>query len=460
MISALQLILWVDFITMAVCSSFYKNHQNNQILGVTLSKEHAKTSEVREIVKGFSRACYILLGFSIGLTFLLLVEAIHSYAEFYMLILVLGNLFANWFLIHQYEQKLLLTKKKNNWIYQSNHIVTVDLNVTKEKGKSSVSVLWSWGFFCLSFVPTIYLLLNTKAQGTYPIFLSLIGPLTQLTTIYLYHKMKYQHALVLSDDSETNKECAKAEERINTMAATLSGLAMLVFWILFSFSIIHTNNSTLSVLPAILLVGAMLFIGSWQQKKTRFIESKFLKEESLASDGVYEQESIWKWGFYNNPNDPRIIVPKRVANMGFTINIGRPLGKVIGLGIYAMILVILFFVIFSGTKDYKITSSGSQIMIDAAMYDMNIQKDQIVSIYVTDQIPSGTRTNGYGGAAKRFGNFSLNGFGKCKLYLYNSVHKYIVIEMEESNPSYVIVNDKTEDKTDDLYQMLEKWFEE
>lgn len=458
MISSLQIILLVVFGTMAVSSLFYKNHQYNQILGVTISKEHARTSEVREIVKRYGRACYIVLLLSSGFSFLL--YRIHSYAEFYMLILVIGNLFANWFMIHQYEQKLLLLKKSNNWVYQSNHVVTVDLNVTKEKGKSSVSVIWSWGFLCLSFIPTIYLLLNAKAQGTYPIFLSFIGPLIQLTTIYLYHKMKYQHTLVLSDDSETNKACARAEERINTMAATLSGLAMLVFWILFSFSIIHTNNGVLSVLPAVLLAGAMLFIASWQQKKIRAIESKFFKEESLGGDGVYEQESTWKWGFYYNPSDPRIIVPKRVANMGFTINIGRPIGKVLGCGIFVMIFAILFVVLYSGTKDYTITSNNTQIMIDAAMYDMNIQKDQVVSISVAEQIPSGTRTNGYGGMAKRFGNFSLNGYGKCKLYLYNKVHKYIVIEMEGSNPGYVIVNDNSEEKTDQLYQTLKQWFAE
>lgn len=460
MILSLLIILWIVFGTMAASSLFYKNYQNNQILGVTLSKEHTKTSEVQGIIKSFSKACYMVLLLFAALSLLLLVDGFHSYAEFYMLILVIGNLFANWFIIHQHEQKLLITKKNNNWIYQSKHVVTVDLNVTKEKGKSSVSVIWSWGFFCLSFIPAIYLFLNTKAQDTYPILLSLIGPLTQLTTIYLYYKMKYQHAIVLSDNSETNKACASAVERINTMAATLSGFAMLVFWILFSFSIIHTSNGFLFVIPAVLLVTAMLFIASWQQKKIRIIESNFFNEETLGNDGVYEQESTWKWGFYYNPNDPRIMVPKRVASMGFTINIGRPIGKALCFGIYAMILAVLFVTLFSGAKDYNITSNNTQIMIDAAMYDMNIQKDQVASVSITDHIPSGTRTNGYGGMKKRFGNFSLNEYGKCKLYLYNTVHKYIVIEMKDTNPSYVIVNDKTEEKTEGLYQTLEQWFEE
>jgi uncharacterized membrane protein len=445
---------------MAGCSLIYKNYQKNQILGVTLSKEHANTAEVQEIVKRYKNACYMIFLLFIGLSLLLLIDGISSYAEFYMLVLVIGNLFAHWLIIHHYEQKLLLIKKNNKWIYQSTKVVTVDLNVTKEKGKSSVSVIWSWGFFCLSFIPTIYLLLNTRSQGSYPLLLSLIGPLTQLSTIYLYHKMRYQHALVMSDDSETNKACARAEERINTMTATLSALTMLVFWILFSFSMIYTSNELFSVLPAVLLVTVMLIVTSWQQKSIRTIENRYFSEESLGNDGIYEQESTWKWGFYNNPSDPRIMVPKRIASMGWTINIGTPIGKVLGFGTYALILVVLLVVLLGGEKDYRIIQIGSEIKIDAAMYDMTVQKDQVVSVSVIETIPRGSRTNGYGGMNKSFGHFSLSGYGKCMLYVYNKVDRYIVIELDGSNPSYVIVNDKSEEKTDELFQSINQWLED
>jgi len=68
----------------------------------------------------------------------------------------------------------------------------------------------------------------------------------------------------------------------------------------------------------------MLIVTSWQQKSIRTIENRYFSEESLGNDGIYEQESTWKWGFYNNPSDPRIMVPKRIASMGWTINIVHP----------------------------------------------------------------------------------------------------------------------------------------
>lgn len=33
------------------------------------------------------------------------------------------------------------------------------------------------------------------------------------------------------------------------------------------------------------------------------------------------------WGLYNDPNDPRVIVPKMNPNFGWTFNIGHPTGR-------------------------------------------------------------------------------------------------------------------------------------
>jgi hypothetical protein len=44
--------------------------------------------------------------------------------------------------------------------------------------------------------------------------------------------------------------------------------------------------------------------------------------------------------------------------------------------------------------------------------------------------------------------------------VYNKVDRYIVIELDGSNPSYVIVNDKSEEKTDKLFQSINQWLED
>ena len=53
--------------------------------------------------------------------------------------------------------------------------------------------------------------------------------------------------------------------------------------------------------------------------------------------------------------------------MGWTINVGRPAGKAIGLGTLALVVAVIGIVIYSGSKDYRITVHGDQAVIDAAM---------------------------------------------------------------------------------------------
>jgi len=56
------------------------------------------------------------------------------------------------------------------------------------------------------------------------------------------------------------------------------------------------------------------------------------------------EPSYWKWGvLYFNPNDPRIIVPKRIEWLGWTLNFAQPASIIITGGIFALIIIILIY---------------------------------------------------------------------------------------------------------------------
>ncbi|HHV65378.1 MAG TPA: hypothetical protein GXX46_09955 [Peptococcaceae bacterium] len=460
MLITLFMILWLVFGTMTAFMLLYKNSQNQQILGVTLSPAHAQTPEVQDIINRYKRICYLVFLLSVGISFLLLIKPFRNYAEFFLLILVIANLFGNWLVIQRYQGKLQELKEEKGWIYRRTRIVTVDINVTREKGKASISALWSWLFLLLSFIPALYLLFSPEARSLYPFGFSLIGPFCQLNMIFLYYHMRNSHTPALSENTEINKACARTLERIRTLSATLSGLAMLIFWFVFNFIILYARSGILIVLPPIILITFLLMIAYWQQKKIRDAEDYFLGTELRDESNLSEQENFYKWGCYYNPNDPRIFVPKRIEGMGWTINIAHPVGKAIGVGILVLVLAALIPVFYGGAKDYVIAENGSQITFDAAMYDLSVEKSQIVSMSIIEDLPKGTRTNGYGGANKSFGHFYLEGYGKCMLYVYNQVGKFIVLELEGDNPRYVIVNGKTPEETEALYQSIQGWLVE
>ena len=49
------------------------------------------------------------------------------------------------------------------------------------------------------------------------------------------------------------------------------------------------------------------------------------KGDSPAPEDLHADPANWKWGiFYFSPQDPRIIVPKRIRGLGWTINFARP----------------------------------------------------------------------------------------------------------------------------------------
>jgi len=460
MIYFLIVVLWLVFGVMAVSFLFLRRFRNNRVLGISLSKNHSQHPEVKKTIDSFSKACYMVMLLSVGCSLLLLIPAIEKYAEFFMLLLVVLNLIANWLLFGNYQKRLMNIKERNNWIYQQKKIVSVDLIVSREKGKSGVSPVWVWLFLLFSFAPTVVWILDSDIRQIYPIWLSFIGPLCQLGTVFLYYQMRNQRYSIVNEKTEINLAYAQQEGRINTISATLSSLAMLIFWLFFSFAVLYCQNSFLIIAPLILLVVALLIIASWQQNRTRKLEESFVGTLPQDEKDVQEEQGTWKWGFYYDPYDPRIFVPKRIASMGWTINIGRPLGKLFCFGVIALVFAIIIFVVYAGLRDYQITVKGSEIIIDAAMYDMTLEKEQVESVSIVNRLPNGTRTNGYGGVNRSFGHFNLHEYGDCVLYIYNNVNQYIVVQLKGKEPSYVIVNDKTIEKTESLYQTIKHWLSE
>ncbi|NLM22243.1 MAG: hypothetical protein GX207_10975, partial [Peptococcaceae bacterium] len=188
MLITLIIIAWLVFGMMAAFTLFYTKDQNHQVLGVTLSDAHAQTPEIQDMLSGYKRTCILLFLLSGGLSLLLLLPTLRSYVEFFLLILVLANLFLNWSVVHKYQKKLQTLKKEKGWVYQQARIVTVDMNVVKEKGKAGIPSVWVWLFLLLSFIPTVYLLFSPAIREFYPFGFSFIGPFSQLCMVFLYYQ--------------------------------------------------------------------------------------------------------------------------------------------------------------------------------------------------------------------------------------------------------------------------------
>ena len=82
------------------------------------------------------------------------------------------------------------------------------------------------------------------------------------------------------------------------------------------------------------------------------------------------------------------------------------------------------------------------------------EPDDIEEIRMLDKLPSGFRTNGVGASTYNLGNFSIDDYGKCKLYIYFENQNCISIKLKDN--SYIFFNDKSNDETLRYYEELEK----
>jgi hypothetical protein len=156
----------------------------------------------------------------------------------------------------------------------------------------------------------------------------------------------------------------------------MSSAAMLVFWIFFSLTSMIKQAGIYWLLSIIFLTGSILMIAFWQQRSIRKSEKYFFGEDAGEED-VPEEDILWRWGFYYNPADRRLMVPKRIAGFGWTINMGRPVGKAIALGFMLFLVGILGSVIWIGSSNYTITKSGSRMIFHAAFYETAIEKGMV-----------------------------------------------------------------------------------
>ncbi len=72
---------------------------------------------------------------------------------------------------------------------------------------------------------------------------------------------------------------------------------------------------------------------------------------------------------------------------------------------------------FDHTK-FTLNIDNNIVKINAPMYGIELEIDDIEEIRILDKLPSGLRTNGVGASTYNLGNFSIDDYGKCKLYVY------------------------------------------
>lgn len=128
----------------------------------------------------------------------------------------------------------------------------------------------------------------------------------------------------------------------------------------------------------------------------------------------------------------------------------------------AVICVIAASIVFSGLimgivfskGKIEIAVSANRLEIQGYWWsDYEIKTEEIEEIELTENFQAGTRTNGFSGANLLQGEFKNKEQGKYTLYVYKDCKTYIILHTKKGD---VVINEKTEKKTRELYHEIEK----
>ena len=86
----------------------------------------------------------------------------------------------------------------------------------------------------------------------------------------------------------------------------------------------------------------------------------------------------------------------------------------------------------------------NSVKINAPLYGIEFNVEDIEKVEIVDKIKVKLRINGIGMDEYSVGNFNVEGYGKCKLYIYNDVKPYILIK---SNDEIIFINGENEEET-------------
>lgn len=174
--------------------------------------------------------------------------------------------------------------------------------------------------------------------------------------------------------------------------------------------------------------------------------------------GDYDGDCYWKNGWYDNPEDNRLLVPDRFCAANYTMNMGKKAGKIVvlsGIGLTLALLVWLN-VMFLRVDfiPWELAVSDGKVSISSTMYAISFSKDDVKRAELLDAMPDESlrKTNGLSDNQQLVGEFRGSESGDSRIYVYRDHSPVLKIELPEYT---VYINSQKEEQTEEWYQMLE-----
>ena len=438
--------LWMVFAISYFSQKKGFSYNNGKILLTTIPINEVDSKEVQEISKKGLKSFKLLHLVFFIISFLPLF--VNSDIEILFFIgIIFAYLISLGFLSNKYIKQMRKLKKEKNFASFTRKYV--DLSVAKEIDKQKLPIfVWV--------IPLIVFVGGFSIFGTFSdieLILFICLPTTLIAMIFMGLFWRRSKISVISDNKEKNLyinkiKIIKLQNKIFTLVN--------VYSVLFLGLVFLQKLDKYSFLPlgaSIILITFFIFYIISTVNKIDMEISSNIEDDKFIED---EDEYYDIFG-YKNPNDPRILVSDPMNSSSTVINRGNKKGKIL----FAFSNILVAFVIIIALaltfeKDWKVEISDT-IKISTMLYKDNIKQSDIENIELLDKFPNkrAIRMNGGATKEKAYGNFSLEGEGNVRLYVFNKTDK--VIKISRKNQKSIYINMRTNEETEKLYEKLKSF---
>ena len=420
-------IYMIILITMEFTKRSITKLNGRLLLGVTVPTDCMEDDKVIGIVNHFKKEYGIMeLGVMVAAAasvFLSGYPIIMSLSALIWTFVSLGLM--EWVIIRGFDA-LYQYKKEQHWVVDGSYVIQVDTEVARLKSQFACPA-WHWILIvAITVAGSCLYALKADAQMIDYVY-AITNGVTTLSILTCYCIMKRMKSTVYSSRTEVNVALNHNFCHETTKAFVLSGYASALCYLVggvfsgkdehYIFAIGVAAGSAICVL--FFLVMAMVRI---RQKRTLF------SWDETFDQGI-DEDVYWRGGLYNNPNDPKLFVEKRIG-LGVQLNDARPAAKAIYIGSAALVLGIMIWIATMIPLDFPklhLQLEDSMISIDATNYHKEIDLEQVNRAELIQELPRMYKNYGYFGKSYAFGEFRVKEIGHCSVYINDSKKAYLVL---------------------------------
>lgn len=418
----------------------------NIILGVTIPPLELSNIEITDVTKEFMYNMKILSVLSIVIYFpLMFMKTVWLLIGWFLWFSLFYYIYYK--LICKFNGKLKEVKRKNDWLLPNKHILNIDTELTKAKSKMPISKWWFLIALFIGISPFILNLINKNEYFSTAVICtgsSIAGTLILFIIYMIYVKGR---TIVYCDESKINIACNKVYKRtwsiIYTSLAILQSITNTTIYVFMLLPRVNENVFLIAItLPVIIVVLGVVY----GNRRIINMQNQLI---SVAENPIYvDSDEYWINGMsYKNPYDNRVVVEPRIGTKP-VYNLATKNGRLITYGtnifVVVSVLTIILMMLYFELYGFNMKIIDNSVKINAPLYGIEFNVEDIEKVEIVDKLKVKLRINGIGMDEYSVGNFNVEGYGKCKLYIYNDVKPYILIK---SNDEIIFINSKNEEET-------------